>query len=255
MQWSSVKEATSVRRFFVSSPLSPDMSIIGDDVRHIGKVLRMQNGDKIIVVDPAGKAGIARIEEIKAEAVLVSLEQVLDEQKEPPIRVFIAQGLPKSDKMDYIVQKAVELGVAGIMPMAADHSVVQYNPAKQASRVERWQKIAEEAAKQCGRGVVPRVEDVKPLFDIINAVPDDASLVMLYEGQAKTGLKEILNVCRPGTYVLLIGPEGGFSEKEVALASQRGAYIVKMGPRILRTETASLAALSAVMYACGDLGG
>lgn len=243
-----------MRRFFISSPLSPEMTITGDDVKHIGKVLRMQNGDKIIVVGQNGQAGIATIAHI-GESIELTLDQVLDEYKEPPIRVFIAQGLPKSDKMDYIVQKAVELGVAGIMPMAAEHSVVQYNAAKQAARVDRWQKIAEEAAKQCGRSVVPRIEEIKSLSDIISAVPDDAALIMLYEGQAKAGLKEILNNCRPGTYMLLIGPEGGFSEKEVVLASQRGAHIAKMGPRILRTETASLAALSAVMYACGDLGG
>lgn len=244
-----------MRRFFVSSRLSEDMTIVGDDVRHIAKVLRMRIGDKLVIIDPDGKSGIAAIVQIGTDSIKLSLDQVIDEQKEPPIRVFIAQGLPKSDKMDYIVQKAVELGVAGIMPMAAEHSVVQYNTAKRASRVERWQKIAEEAAKQCQRGIVPAVEDIKSLSDIITSIPSDAALIMLYEGQANAGLKEILTNCKSGAYVLLIGPEGGFSDKEVAIALQHGAHIAKMGPRILRTETASLAALSAVMYDSGDLGG
>jgi len=215
----------------------------------------MQIGDSIIVVASDGSAAIARINSIAVDKVVVALQQTIIEDKEATLHVYLAQGLPKSDKMDYIVQKAVELGVKGVYPMDAEHSVVQYDQGKRNKRQERWQKIAAEAAKQCGRSVIPIVEPIASLATILANFDTETVILMLYEGQAALGLKQALVEHHGKKYLLLVGPEGGFSAKEVALCQSHGACIVTLGPRILRTETAALAGVSIVMYEYGDLGG
>ncbi|MBP2626369.1 MAG: Ribosomal small subunit methyltransferase [Firmicutes bacterium] len=244
-----------MRRFFIDEPLGAEISIQGQDVHHISRVLRLQVGDSIVVVAPDGSAGIAKIHSILMDKVVLALQETIAEDKEAPVNVYLAQGLPKSDKMDYIVQKAVELGVKGIYPMAAEYSVVQYDQAKKNKRQERWQKIASEAAKQCGRAVIPIVEPVRSLATILAALDAETVVMMLYEGQAAQGLKQALAQQYVKNYLLLVGPEGGFSAQEVALCQSHGACIVTLGPRILRTETAALAGVSIVMYEYGDLGG
>lgn len=244
-----------MRRFFIAEPLGAEMSIQGQDAHHISRVLRLQVGDSIVVVAPDGSAGIAEINSILVDKVVLRLQEIIVEDKEAPVHVYLAQGLPKSDKMDYIVQKAVELGVKGIYPMDAEHSVVQYDQVKKNKRLERWQKIAVEAAKQCGRAVIPIIEPVRSLAAILESLDAKTVVLMLYEGQTAQGLKQALAEHHAKSYLLLVGPEGGFSAKEVALCQSHGAYIVTLGPRILRTETAALAGVSIVMYEYGDLGG
>jgi len=244
-----------LRRFFIHTPLADEMLIQGQDAHHISRVLRLQIADLLTVVAPDGSAGIAKIEDILADQVVLSLQETIIEDKEPPVHVYLAQGLPKSDKMDYIVQKVVELGVRDIYPMAAEHSVVQYDQAKKDKRQERWQKIAAEAAKQCKRAIVPNVEPIRNLKAILESVDEETVVLMLYEGQAAQGLKQALAECHADKYLLLVGPEGGFSTKEVALCQNHGARIVTLGPRILRTETAAVAGVSIVLYEYGDLGG
>ena len=244
-----------MRRFFIDTPLAAEMLIHGQDAHHIGRVLRLQVGDSIITVAPDGSAGKAEINTILGDQVILTLQEIIAEDKEAPVNIYLAQGLPKSDKMEYIVQKAVELGVKGIYPMAADHSVVQYDQTKQNKRVERWQKIAVEAAKQCGRSVIPIVEPIRGLTTILESLNVGTVVLMLYEGQTAQGLKQALAEHRAKDYLILVGPEGGFSASEVAVCQSFGAYIVTLGPRILRTETASLAGISIVMYEYGDLGG
>ena len=244
-----------MRRFFINGPLEAEMSIQGQDVQHISRVLRLKVGDSIIVVAPDGSAGIAKINSIVVDKVVIVLQETIIEDKEAPLNVYLAQGLPKSDKMDYIVQKAVELGVRGVFPMDAEHSVVQYDQAKRNKRLERWQKIAVEAAKQCGRAVIPIVKPIADLTTILASFDVETVILMLYEGQTAQGLKQALAEHHAKNYLLLVGPEGGFSAKEVALCQSHGACIVTLGPRILRTETAALAGVSIVMYEYGDLGG
>ena len=253
--WWPAKGATDLRRFFIDTPLLETMSIQGPDAHHMSRVLRLQVGDQIIVVSPDGSAGIGEISSIETDDVTVVLQETLLEDKEAPIHVYLAQGLPKSDKMDYIVQKAVELGVMGIYPMEADHCVVQYDQGKKHKRQERWQKIAAEAAKQCGRGIIPRVEPIANLASILKEVDEETLVIMLYEGQAVQGIKQVLAENKANSYLLVVGPEGGFSTKEVSLCQNHGAFVVTLGPRILRTETAALAGVSIVMYETGDLGG
>jgi 16S rRNA (uracil1498-N3)-methyltransferase len=244
-----------LRRFFIDTPLLDEMSIGGQDAHHISRVLRLPVGEHVILVAPDQKAGKARITSIGTDEVTLVLVETIIEDKEAPVSVYLAQGLPKSDKMDFIVQKAVELGVKGIYPMAADHCVVQYDQAKQKTRRERWQKIAMEAAKQCGRTAIPTVEPIGGLASILASVDTNTVVMMLYEGQAAQGLKQALAENPGKSYLLVIGPEGGFSAKEVALCQNHGACVVTMGPRILRTETAALVGVGIVMYEYGDLGG
>jgi 16S rRNA (uracil1498-N3)-methyltransferase len=153
------------------------------------------------------------------------------------------------------VQKAVEIGAAGVIPMAVDFSTVKYDEAKKTARRERWQKIAQEAAKQCGRDLVPTVTPIRSLSEVLAEAGPDTAIIMLYEKEITTSLKASLTGCLAKSYLLLVGPEGGFSPAEATLCREKGARIVTIGPRILRTETAALAALAIVLYQNGDLGG
>lgn len=244
-----------MRRFFLSSALSQNMILRGNDAYHAGRVLRMKSGDHLIVVDNQGHAGEAEILNITEEEISLLLCKVIAEEQEAPIAVYLAQALPKADKMDYIIQKAVELGVDGVYPWSAAHSVVQYNEQKSKSRCERWQKIALEAAKQCKRSRIPVVERVHSLSEILSVQPEETGCFLLYEGAAVQGLKQVLQTFQARRYLLIVGPEGGISQPELALCREHGVVPVNMGPRILRTETAALAGIAVVMYDKGDLGG
>jgi 16S rRNA (uracil1498-N3)-methyltransferase len=244
-----------LRRFFLDTPLATEMFIQGQDAHHISRVLRLQVGDTIVVVAPDGQVGTAQIKGLTIDQVILHLQESIIEQKEAPVAVYLAQGLPKSDKMDYIVQKAVELGVKAVYPVQMEHSVVQYDLAKKNVRRERWQKLSVEAAKQCGRTLVPVIEPIQNLAELLAGLSEQIVVIMLYEGEAAHGLKQVLREKPATSYLLLVGPEGGFSAKEVTLCQEKGASIVTIGPRILRTETASLAGVAMIMYEYGDLGG
>jgi len=244
-----------LRRFFLAGLLTSEMIITGEDAHHINHVLRMKPADKILVVATDGQVGVAEITGFNEHEVTAVLCETVADHSEPPVRVSLAQGLPKSDKMDYIVQKAVELGVSKLFPIAAERSVVKYDKNKQSARQERWQKIAIEAAKQCRRTSVPAVEPIQSLAELFSVLEPTTAVLMLYEGPAQTGIKDFLRDCQAEEYLVLIGPEGGFSAAEVQLCQQHHVPTITMGPRILRTETASLAALSLILYEKGDLGG
>lgn len=232
------------------------MVIRGTDAHHISTVLRLPTGTVIRVSGQDGQSAAARIIAAVPETVELELTALLTDTTEPPIDVWLVQGLAKGEKMDFIIQKAVELGAHGIIPIATAHSVVRYDADKQQNKVVRWQKIAREAAKQCGRSHVPEVCPISSLQTIVtDSAFAAAAKIMLYEGQAALGIKEALTLNKRQAYLLFIGPEGGFSTAEVELCQKHGLQIVTMGPRILRTETAALAALTAVLYECGDLEG
>ena len=244
-----------LRRFYLPDPLAPQMTVTGSEARHMLKVLRLTAGQHVIVFDRDGKAGRFEIGSVAEGCADLRLVAMLDENRESPIEVILVQGLPKGDKMDHIVQKAVELGVSAIYPWQADTSVVVYDENKQRSRRERWQKIAAEAAKQCRRTQVPPVASVSDLATVLAVCDPNAAILLLYEGQAVMGIRQALTDRQASCYVLIIGPEGGISQREIALAESLGAVPVSMGPRILRTETAALAALTVVLYHHGDVGG
>ena len=243
------------RRFFLSTLLSQQVTMDGNEAHHLLHVLRQKVGDEVVIVDIAGQAAIATITSIDQGKAMLTVLERLSEAREAPITVVLAQGLTKSDKMDYIVQKSTELGITAVIPMAADESVVKYDITKQQSRQRRWQKIASEAAKQCHRNTIPDIGDVQMLEQVLEDAKADTNIMMFYEGDTPLGIKQALTDSRPGSYLIIVGPEGGFSAREVALAKAKGVQLVTMGPRILRTETAAIAAVSIVMYHHGDLGG
>lgn len=243
-----------MRRFFLDSPVGPFMEISGKDAHHIGRVLRMKPGDLLVAAGTDGKTCRARIDTITEQRVALTLETLLEEMAEPPLTVTLAQGLPKGDKLEWVVQKSVELGVYRIFPLQCANSVVRYDREKATGKVERLQKIAAEAAKQCGRQVVPTVGPVRSLPQLLAELTAETLAIMPYEGETIQTLAEVLTERNAQNLLLIIGPEGGFTPQEVALCRQNGVRTVTLGPRILRTETAALAALSILMYQCGDLG-
>lgn len=244
-----------MRRFFLDGIIDDTMELIGTDAHHIARVLRMAVGDEIVIADKDGRTARARIDKITDAVVTLSYQEEIADDSEPTVKVRLAQCLPKSDKMDFIVQKAVELGACTIQPIASENCVVKYTADKAAKRVERWQKIAYEAAKQCKRAVVPTVADVIGLKDFLDTIAADETVLFCYEAEDGHTLRQALAEHHTGKYTVLIGPEGGFSPEEASLCRQMGAQPVTLGSRILRTETASLAALTMVLYECGELGG
>lgn len=225
--------------------------ILGSDVNHIRNVLRMKAGEEISVCNGQDgreyRCGIASFEE---DRVLCELRFIKEENAELPVKVYLFQGLPKADKMELIIQKAVELGVYRIIPVSAKRCVVKLDDGKAAVKVRRWQGIAEAAAKQSRRGVIPEVSGVMSFRRAVEqAAAMDVRLIPyeLASGMEKT--REIINGIEEGQSVaIFIGPEGGFEEQEIQLAEDNGIQPVTLGRRILRTETAGMTVLAWIGY-------
>ena len=236
-------------RFFIDFVPSGDAVITGEDGRHIAKSLRMQPGETITLCNGHGQDYLGEIVEISGESVRVHIHEIHKSETEPSVRVTLCQGIPKSDKMDFIVQKAVELGVSRIVPTVTARCISRPDAKAAQKKVQRWQKIAREAAKQSGRGAIPQVTDFTPLK---RAAADAAGKrILFYEGGGEP-LPKIVQA-QDTDLTIYVGPEGGFSEEEVSLIQQTGGYAGTLGPRILRTETAPLAALTAIMLLTGNL--
>ncbi len=242
-----------VHRFFVGYSLAGanEVTIEGDDAAHISRVLRLSDGDEITVCDSDGFDSVCSLTSVspsKAVAQILSRTQSLNE---PQIKVSIYQGVPKGDKLDTVVQKCTELGAVKIVPFDAKRSVAKIKDAEK--KRERMQKIAYEASKQSKRAFVPEVVPVMNFKDAVQAAKDDDLLIIAYEEEKSQSIKEVLRKNKSAkTISIFIGPEGGFSPEEIEFAKANGFESVLMGPRILRTETAPLAALTAVMYELGD---
>lgn len=225
--------------------------IQGSDVNHIKNVLRMKPGEEISVSDGRdGREYRCGILSTEGEQVLCELRFVKEENVELPSRVYLFQSLPKADKMELIVQKAVELGVYQIIPVASKRCVVKLDDKKAAAKITRWQGIADAAAKQSKRGILPEVTAVMPFAEAVRkAAGMDVRLIPyeLAEDMGHTG--EVIGSLKPGQEIaVFIGPEGGFAEEEIAFAQEKGLEPITLGKRILRTETAGLTILSWIMY-------
>ena len=229
--------------------------IEGTDVNHIKNVLRMKPGEEIAVSNGLDgkeyRCGIAALEE---DRVLCELRFIKEDGVELSSQVYLFQGLPKADKMEMIIQKCVELGVHAVVPVATKRCVVKLDDKKAKSKISRWQGIAEAAAKQSKRRIVPEVMDVMSFKQAIQFAKDFEVKIIPYElaeNMAKT--KEIINALQPGQKIaVFIGPEGGFDESEVQEALENGTEPVTLGKRILRTETAGLTVMSWIMYQLED---
>ena len=239
-------------RFFVNpaNVSETEIEITGSDVNHIKNVLRMNVGEEISVSDGCGTDYFGTIEVLGRESVTVHIENSWVSYVELPAKITLFQGLPKADKMELIIQKAVELGVYEIVPVVTKRTIVKLDAKKEAKKLARWQGISESAAKQSGRGIIPKVaapmsfNDALKQAGVMEAVliPYEKAEGMDYSRNVIKGLKDKKHIG------IFIGPEGGFDESEVLQAKQSGAVPITLGRRILRTETAGLAALAVLMF-------
>ncbi|MDO9573492.1 MAG: 16S rRNA (uracil(1498)-N(3))-methyltransferase [Candidatus Contubernalis sp.] len=229
--------------------------IRGEPVKHIGRVLRMGKGDSLVLADGRGFSYLGTIAKVDKDAVQVDIIEKLSRNAEPPIQVILAQALAKGEKMDLVVQKSTELGVQEIIPFICRRSVVKVSPENAQRKVQRWQKIAKGAAEQSHRDRIPNIKEIASLDNLLSQAQDVDLLLFLWEQEKQMGIKEVLKAQgEVHRVMLLVGPEGGFTEEEAELAKSRGAIPVSLGPRILRTETAACAAVTMVLYELGDLG-
>lgn len=218
-----------------------------DAAQHVSKALRLKLGDAIVVFDGRGGEYEAVLTRLDRERVDVKVGAWREGDRESPIAVGLAQGLPEADKMDWIIQKAVELGIAWIQPLVCDRSVVRLSAERAARREAHWRRVAIAACEQCGRNRVPEVRPTLGFMSWI-AVPSGATRWLLDPGAAPLAARP----APAGPLELLVGPEGGLSERELDLAASRAFEGVGLGPRVLRTETAPLAALAAINALWGD---
>ncbi|KIL44457.1 16S rRNA (uracil(1498)-N(3))-methyltransferase [Jeotgalibacillus soli] len=244
-----------MQRYFVNH--APDdqgrFSILGEDVHHIQRVMRMKQGETLYAVFPDETSVIAIIEELTDDAVSCAIKSVEEKSTELPLRITIAHGLPKSDKLELVIQKATELGAHSFMPFIAERSIVKWDTKKGDKKVDRWNKIAKEAAEQSHRHRQPNVFTPQSFKELLEKVKTFDFVVVAYEEEAKIGEKSLfaktLNTAMDHqSMLIIIGPEGGLTADEVTRLEEKGAVKCAFGPRILRTETAPLYALAAISY-------
>ena len=237
--------------FITSDQIAGELlTITGDDVNHMKNVLRMRNGEAFTAADETGMFYRCEIEELEKHQVTAKILWKEEGTSELSSKLYLFQGLPKSDKMELIIQKAVELGAYKIIPVATKRAIVKLDAKKEASKLKRWQAIAEGAAKQSGRMLVPEISEVKPFGEALQmAQALDVNIIPYECARGMEGTREIFNSIKAGMSVgIFIGPEGGFEESEVEKAQELGVKPVTLGKRILRTETAGLTTLSILMY-------
>jgi 16S rRNA (uracil1498-N3)-methyltransferase len=251
-----------MHKFFVQKQnVSNSTAVIeGDDVKHIYKVLRLSTGEKVNINDCEGKEYLGQIEEVNKSKVVVSLIEELPVNNESPVDIYLYQGLPKSSKMDLIVQKATELGVKVITPVITERVVVK-SEIGEFRKVDRWNRIALEACKQCKRTFIPRINTPIEFEELLSELETMDLIVVPYENENGFGIKNLIGEVKNQAknevknIAIIIGPEGGFEDAEIQRLKAAGAYIVTLGPRILRTETAGFVCASLLTYELGDMGG
>ncbi len=241
-----------MRRFFAETH-GNNVIISGADAHHITDVLRLKPGEEIIVCNDDGIDCITKLTSLSREEVLGEITERIPCEAEPSVKIRLFQCMPKGDKFEYIIQKTVELGIAEIIPVQSSRCIVKIPAAKSASKTDRWNKIAESAAKQSGRGLIPKVCAPMDFKDAVKVFADCDLPIACYELETEVSLKKLLFENNDAKTVnIFIGPEGGIAEEEIALLKSSGANSVTLGPRILRTETAPLAVLSNIIYQLED---
>lgn len=226
-----------------------------EEAHHLARVLRLAPGDTVRVVDGRGMEFTVRLESIEGRRATGTILARAATRTESPLAITLAQGIPKGEKMEWIVRTVTELGVVRLVPLLTERTIVRLEPGRWRERARRWQRVAKEAAKQCGRAVVPSVETPRSIQELADSGwPVDLPLC-LWEGERR-GLSEVLDA-EKGTVtslLLVVGPEGGLAPREVEMLEKRGFKLAGLGPRILRTETAGPAAVALLQSRFGDLG-
>ena len=239
-------------RFFVQSDAITDntITISASDASHISRSLRMKVGDFLTVCDMQRTEYLCKIESINSDTVTLRIFTRCECQNEPPYEVTLYMALPKADKMELIIQKAVEMGVTRIVPVRSERSVVKLTPADGAKKQQRWQKIADSAAGQCGRGILPVITEPMDFADAVKDAQNAALAFFCYEGEDAFSLKDLASRYKecPKSIAFFVGSEGGICQKEVDMLQNAGLYSVGLGKRILRCESAPLFVLSCLSY-------
>lgn len=240
-------------RFFVNpEDIAEKYIYLSDktDLHHMKKVLRLRVGDEVDISDGEAWEYRTKIEEIGDDEAVLLIEDKQKFAREPKLIVTLYQGIPKGSKMEEIIQKSVELGVHDIVPVFMERTVV-VDKGNMGKKVQRWQKIADEAVKQCKRGIIPEVKMPVKFAETVCRMSEHDLVVFPYENEEGRTIKECLQACsekRPKTVAVIIGPEGGFADSEAKELKQSGADTVSLGKTILRTETAGPAAIAMIMY-------
>ena len=249
-------------KFFVkTNQINEDKVIIlNEDVNHIKNVLRANIDDIINVCNSDDSKNFkCRIQKLENDKIICKIEEQVESDVEGRVNLCLYQGLPKADKMELIIQKSTELGVSEITPLKMDRCVVVLDSKAEGKKIERWQKIAEVAAKQSGRDIIPKINNVVSVKQLCNFVKDYDIVLLAYENEKENSIKNELvklkDVCKNNEKIniaVIIGPEGGVTDSEVQLLEDAGAKIVSLGNRILRTETVALSVASVIMYEFDD---
>ncbi|MEN1969353.1 16S rRNA (uracil(1498)-N(3))-methyltransferase [Lentibacillus sp. N15] len=250
-----------MQRYFIPAAnwRQQQVTITGDDVHHMMRVMRFSDGDRVICNHPDGRAAICRIHLQSLDTIIAEIVEWLEESVELPVDVTIAQGLPKGDKFDLILQKGTELGAAGFIPFQAERSIVVWDQKKAEKKYKRFTKIVKEASEQSHRNQIPVIHPMVNMDELITASKDYDVLLFAFEEEAKTAefqsfANAVKHLKRHQRVLVCIGPEGGFSPGEAKLLKVNGFAPVRLGPRILRAETASLYVLASISYHLEELG-
>lgn len=245
-------------KFFVKQEQIQENRIIikGQDVNHIKKVLRAEREEELQICNSeTGENFLCEIKDISDKEVYCIIKQRIEQKVESNIEVTIFQGLPKADKMEYVIQKSVELGVYDITPIEMNRCIVKLDDKDKVKKVDRWQKISEVAAKQCGRDIIPQINNIIKIKNICDLIKNYDIVLVAYENEKQNSIKEQLknikdsiNKSKQIKIGVVIGPEGGMDEKDIQLLEESGAKVITLGKRILRTETVALNVLSIIMY-------
>ncbi|MDQ0269506.1 16S rRNA (uracil(1498)-N(3))-methyltransferase [Cytobacillus purgationiresistens] len=243
-----------MQRYFVNGVISENrFAINGEDFHHINRVMRMTQNDKIICVAPNGKSAECTIVKMTAESIEAEVVQWIESSSELPINMTIVSGLPKGDKLEWIIQKGTELGAHRFIPFTSARSIVKWDEKKAAKKLDRWKKIAKEASEQSHRTIIPEINSPLNLKEILDHSKSyDIKLIAFEEkgkqGEASAFSKAISSMDIGQSLMIVFGPEGGLTTEEVSLLEKNGFVSCGLGPRILRTETAPLYVLAAVSY-------
>jgi len=245
-------------RFFVSDSDAVGentITLTGEDARHLSLSLRARIGEKFTICDGNSREFLCTVSAVTKASVVLSIDSVTSSESEPSVEVTLYQALIKSDKFDDVVKRSVELGVGKIVPVETHFCVSRPDDASMAKKVERWRRISREAAMQSGRGIIPTVTESISFDEAISLMKQDDASFVCYETTPHEPLERILpGIKSAKTLSFLVGPEGGIAKEEAQSALEAGIPLASLGKRILRTETAPLCVLSAVMFASGNLG-
>jgi 16S rRNA (uracil1498-N3)-methyltransferase len=246
-----------MRRFFVDEILGAQGSVVisGAEAKHIATVLRMEPGDRVVLMDRVGGRFLAVIKEVHRNSVAVDLEKPLPAPPPSPVRITLCQALLKSNPMDFLVEKTSELGVDRILPYIADRTVIKLDENRAPGKVRRWQEIAQSAAKQSDRTIPAEIGPLLSFDELLSALSKDSDLkILLWEKENARSMKDLVrSSSTPPGVLAMVGPEGGFAEREVRKAGEAGFVPVSLGRRILRAETAAITLVAILQYEWGDL--